>query len=202
VRVAFLLIALEIVEESVYGHDPLNLLRPKPLAILAFALIVLGTAFRLSALGCIRKNEEVENRGVYSLCRHPLYFGSLLLLVGFLVLMNDIPMLVVAVLYFVIFYVAAIIREERFLTSKFPDSYARYCSLTPRLIPYGRFVPGRFSLVRAMRRGGVGLFVAVLLLLGGIQVLGIVRAHRADTAPRSPEAPATTQHGPTPSAPK
>jgi len=178
VRAAFLLIAVEIAEEVMIGQRPLDLLHPNSLVIIAMVLIGIGAAFRLAALGCIRKNEEVESRGVYSLCRHPLYFGSLLLLAGFLILMNDWPLLGVALTYFIVFYVAAIIREERFLSRKFPEAYAEFRATTPALLPLGHFHPGRFSLARAMQRGGTHLFVAVAFLLIGIGVLGKVVYHQ------------------------
>jgi protein-S-isoprenylcysteine O-methyltransferase Ste14 len=177
VRAAVLLVGVEVAEEVMVGQEPLDLLSPSVLVVLALSLIAIGATFRLAALGCIRKNEEVETVGVYSMCRHPLYLGSLLLLAGFLILMNDWPLFAVALTYFTVFYAAAIIREERFLSQKFPEAYARFRESTPALIPVGQFRRGRFSLARAMRRGGVPLFAAIITLLVGIEALGKFAHH-------------------------
>ena len=56
------------------GHDRL---------LIGFALAVLGELFRVYAAGSIFKNKELATGGAYSLVRHPLYVGNILILGGF-----------------------------------------------------------------------------------------------------------------------
>ena len=60
------------------------LARPTPRPILIGAIIVLcGLFIRALASGYVQKNEELTTGGPYAYTRNPLYFGSLILAVGF-----------------------------------------------------------------------------------------------------------------------
>src|SRR5262245_25527256 len=60
-----------------------------PLAVVALLFVVVGLMIRSWAAGTLRKQKELATTGPYAWVRHPLYFGSFLMMVGFGVLIND-----------------------------------------------------------------------------------------------------------------
>lgn len=101
----------------------------------AVALVLIGIGIRSWAAGTIRKNSELSTTGAYSLCRHPLYLGSFLMIVGFcLGTQPQINLPIVAPLVIVI-YVCSIRSEERWLAQLFGTDWTNYLVTTPRLIP-------------------------------------------------------------------
>lgn len=102
---------------------------------MAVACVVIGVGIRSWAAGTIRKNSELATTGAYSLCRHPLYLGSFLMLVGFcLGTQPQINFPIVAPLVIVIYF-CSIRSEERTLTKLFDSDWTNYAVTTPRLIP-------------------------------------------------------------------
>lgn len=162
-----LLLAVACVADGLILWEPpydLSLLNRWILA--GIALIGVGVAFRLAALGYLKKKEILATGGVYSLCRHPLYFGSILITYGFCCLLNDWVNYVVATAYFLVFYTLTIVWEEIRLEERYGTQHCQYASRTPALVPYGRFVPCEFKLGIAMRKGGgllLGLIVTLLV---------------------------------------
>ena len=108
-------------------------------------LVLLGLGIRSWAAGTIRKNSELATDGAYSLCRHPLYLGSFLMIVGFcLGTQPQINLLIVAPCVVVI-YVCAIRSEEVKLAQLFGGAWTSYTATTPRLIPSLRWSRLRLS---------------------------------------------------------
>lgn len=105
-------------------------------AIVGAVLLVLGEMVRFWAAGCIHKDNVIATTGPYAFVRNPLYFGSFLLALGYAFLsgMGLISVIVILVL-FLIFHLAAIITEEHSLTNAFGESYTGYKRHVPRLIP-------------------------------------------------------------------
>lgn len=169
---AGLAVAMACVAWAVYRHrSPLD----SPHALwLAFGamLIVAGVAFRLAALGCLRKKQELATGGVYSLCRHPLYLGSVLMTYGFCFLMgapNALVNFVAATAYFLLFYPFVMLWEEIRLSERYGEAHAVYALATPLILPRGRFRSCGFGLGLAMRNGGailVGTTAALLFAVG------------------------------------
>lgn len=100
------------------------------------ALVVLGEVVRFWAAGTIVKDAEIATGGPYAFVRNPLYFGSLLLAVGYglisgLGLWGVVPMLAL----FLLFHIAAILFEEIFLKATFGAPYKEYFKRVPRLLP-------------------------------------------------------------------
>ncbi|MDA1053321.1 MAG: isoprenylcysteine carboxylmethyltransferase family protein [Planctomycetota bacterium] len=101
----------------------------------AVALVLIGVGVRSWAAGAIRKNSELATSGAYSLCRHPLYLGSFLMIVGFcLGTQPQINLPIVAPLVVVI-YICSIRSEEVMLAQLFGDTWKSYSAMTPRLLP-------------------------------------------------------------------
>lgn len=101
----------------------------------AVALLLLGVSIRSWAAGTIRKNSELATSGAYSLCRHPLYLGSFLMIAG--ACLGTQPLInfpIVAPCVGVI-YVCAIRSEEVRLAQLFGEDWQDYSATTPRMLP-------------------------------------------------------------------
>jgi protein-S-isoprenylcysteine O-methyltransferase Ste14 len=99
-------------------------------------LVVLGEVVRFWAAGYIAKDSEIATGGPYAYVRNPLYFGSLLLALGYgLVSGLGIWGVVAMAALFALFHLAAIRYEEEFLKEKFGAPYFEYLRLAPRLLP-------------------------------------------------------------------
>src|SRR5207244_4469684 len=103
-KIGLALFAYCFIEGLIENEIPFNLDHPNAWVIAGLMLILAGVAFRLAAYGCIKKHEVLATSGVYSLCRHPLYLGSILLTMGFCCLLDDAENFVLAILYFTMFY--------------------------------------------------------------------------------------------------
>jgi protein-S-isoprenylcysteine O-methyltransferase Ste14 len=85
-----------------------------------------GEIVRLWASGHIEKGREITRSGPYRFVRHPLYLGSALLGVGFIVAANSTAVAVLTVLYLGLTLTAAARSEEAHLDEKFRGAYADY----------------------------------------------------------------------------
>lgn len=173
VHVGFLLVAGILTEGVLRKETPRDLFHLTWWVGMALPLVFAGAAIRLISMGTIRKNETLATRGIYSLCRHPLYLGSALLFVGLGILLNDShhEFWYLGVPYILIFYSAAIRKEERFLREKFGQQFDEFKRTTPALIPFGHFQKGEFSLSRAFQKGGIKLLVTVAFMLAAMQAM-------------------------------
>jgi protein-S-isoprenylcysteine O-methyltransferase Ste14 len=83
--------------------------------------------------GQVLDRQQVVARGVYSLIRHPIYTGDLLLLLGLELALNSWLVLGILVLAPVVMMQA--IKEEKMLVESLPG-YDVYCAGTKRFIPF------------------------------------------------------------------
>ena len=82
-----------------------------------------------------RKERELQTEGPYSVCRNPLYLGSLAFAVAVACFLKSIVFaaaLLPAVFLYLLFVVRA---EEHFLELRFQADYRDYCRRTPRFWP-------------------------------------------------------------------
>ena len=117
----------------------------RPASVIAGAsMLCLGAGIALAGVVALGKNltpfpkpsEEVQlvRHGIYGLMRHPLYTSVMVLALGWALVWQSWPaLLVVAVLP--PFFAAKARREERWLRQKFPD-YAAYAQQVRRFIPW------------------------------------------------------------------
>ncbi|MER3402695.1 MAG: hypothetical protein C4337_05220 [Armatimonadota bacterium] len=137
------------------GRKRSRLFLPVPLLIIAFAtpsteaigsgwaLVLIGSLWRLWSAGYLIKNAELITAGPYAFMRHPLYFGMGLVLLGWVTLAGWSWIVTGLLLYAVGLYGCAILMEERRLVFLFPE-YAWYRRQVPLIIP----LPGRGAKVR------------------------------------------------------
>jgi protein-S-isoprenylcysteine O-methyltransferase Ste14 len=106
-------------------------------------LVLTGLGVRLWAAGFAGRHTRSDNieggrlatAGPFSHVRNPIYFGSILLGFGMVLVIGDRRLLVPCALTFFALYFGLIPAEEEFLSAKFPSEYAAYCRNVPRLLP-------------------------------------------------------------------
>lgn len=145
------------------GIAALVLARPTRGSLLTGAVIAAaGEAIRIWAAGHLEKSREVTTSGPYRFTRHPLYAGSAVITLGFVIASRSWLAALVAAIYLALTYTAAIRREEAFLTAEFGAAYPDYRA--------GRLggVARTFSVERAMRnreyRAVAGILAAIAVL--------------------------------------
>lgn len=104
------------------------------------AIAVAGIIIRALASGHIRKNAELATTGPYAYTRNPLYLGSIVIALGFIVAARNWWIGLAALAMFAFVYLPVIRAEEAYLASAFPG-YSEYSRQVPRLLP--RLTPFR-----------------------------------------------------------
>lgn len=131
----FLFVAL-FVEDVLTGfkpHDISNFF--DPYTVFGVGLLLFGLALRSWAAGVLHKLGEVTTSGPYKLIRHPLYLGSLAMMVGVCLLIDDYENLFIMLGFVLIVYVPQVLSEERILAERFSAAWAAYAASTGRFIP-------------------------------------------------------------------
>jgi protein-S-isoprenylcysteine O-methyltransferase Ste14 len=102
-------------------------------------VLIAGLLVRAVASGHIRKNAELATTGPYAYVRNPLYLGSILIAIAFLIAARNWWIAGGAGAMFAFIYIPVVRAEEKYLGSVFPG-YADYCAQVarfwPRLTPY------------------------------------------------------------------
>jgi protein-S-isoprenylcysteine O-methyltransferase Ste14 len=104
------------------------------LGLLMIALGILGRLWCTLYIGG-RKANELQRTGPYSIVRHPLYVGSLLMTMGFAVMTVNPLALIIMLAYFAVQYAVTIGFEEKVLAAKFGEDYRDFERTVPRFIP-------------------------------------------------------------------
>jgi protein-S-isoprenylcysteine O-methyltransferase Ste14 len=152
------------------------LAKPSWLLIGAGALVVAaGVAVRAAASGHIRKNAELATTGPYAYVRNPLYLGSILIAIGFIVAARSWWIGLGALAMFLAIYLPVIKAEEDYLRSVFSGyaEYAKHVSrFLPRLTPYqavaGGDGAGGFSRELYMRHREYNAILGSALMLAAL----------------------------------
>lgn len=115
-----------------------------PMAATGAALATIGAIIAFSARGVIgrnwgspgvrKTNTELVTSGPYSVIRHPIYTGILLMMVGTAIGLTPIWWLVAVAAG--IYFVTSARAEESHMTERFPDAYPAYKARTKMLIPF------------------------------------------------------------------
>lgn len=133
-----------------------------------YLLLLAGLGIRMWSIFHIggRKSRELVTEGPYSLCRNPLYVGTLLMVIGAGMCFENVPMLAAVLVVFVPVHLIAVRLEEKHLEALFPTDYPSYKRTVPRFLPRFRSYKRKDQLVvrlKTIRRIMVDT-VAVLLL--------------------------------------
>ncbi len=105
--------------------------------MLGLFLLTVCSAGRLWSLLyiCGYKKRELIMEGPYSMVRHPLYVFSLIGAIGVGLASENILVLAVLVIFYLLYYPLTILVEEKKLADKFGQAYLDYIKRTPRFLP-------------------------------------------------------------------
>ncbi|MGH9326113.1 MAG: methyltransferase family protein [Terriglobia bacterium] len=146
--------------------------QPTSRLLQAGAIVALaGLLLRALAAGHLEKNLNLSISGPFRYSRHPLYLGSFILGLGFMIAGASWILGIVFVVLFVVVYTPAMRLEEGFLRQKFGADYDAYARRVPLFSPLpgkrgGR--PGSFAWSRYRKNReyeAAAGYVAVLVFL-------------------------------------
>jgi protein-S-isoprenylcysteine O-methyltransferase Ste14 len=158
--------------------------RPTWLSLFAgFAIAAVGILVRALASGHIRKNAALATTGPYAYTRNPLYLGSIIIALGFIVAARNLWIGLAAIAMFAFIYLPVIAAEEKYLRSAFPgyDLYAgQVPRFLPRLTPYRPLTAedeeaGGFSSALYLRHREYNAAVGSVLMLGALVLKMLVK---------------------------
>jgi protein-S-isoprenylcysteine O-methyltransferase Ste14 len=146
------------------------------LIIISIIISFLGFIVRAYTIGTTPKGtsgrntqnqvaESLNETGIYSMVRHPLYLGNYLMWIGIVVFTFNIYFFFIVSLAFWIYYERIMFAEERFLEKKFGESYMSWSLKVPAFIPrFSKFQKSSvvFSLKSVLRREYSGILATVL----------------------------------------
>jgi protein-S-isoprenylcysteine O-methyltransferase Ste14 len=110
-----------------------------------WVLALCGAGLRLWCTRYIggRKDKELQTAGPYNLVRHPLYLGSLLIVLGWVMALGN-PLVALIVLgFFALQYQTTIATEEAVLADIFGEQWEAYTRSTPLFLPRLRLPKGQ-----------------------------------------------------------
>ena len=106
-------------------------------SVIGFILLIFGCFGRIWASLYIEgnKTKNLITNGPFMMVRNPLYFFSLMILIGFCFALKSLFLPIGLILIFIVFHVPTIANEERKLRSIHGELFDDYVRSTPRLIP-------------------------------------------------------------------
>ena len=102
---------------------------------IGLSLAVVGQVFRIYAAGYIFKNRQLASTGPYALVRHPLYLGNFIILIGFTIASANLYVAAGVVVFFLVWYPAAIAYEDSKLENIFGDDWRAWSKNIRAIIP-------------------------------------------------------------------
>ncbi|MCB2220166.1 MAG: isoprenylcysteine carboxylmethyltransferase family protein [Bacteroidetes bacterium] len=145
------------------------------LVLLSIAISLTGFIIRSIAIGTTPKGtsgrnteeqvaEVLNQTGIYSMIRHPLYLGNYLMWIGIVVFTFNIYFVIIVSLAFWLYYERIMFAEERFLERKFGQDYMDWSLKVPAFIPSTKnHIKGKipFSIITVLRREYSGVLATV-----------------------------------------
>jgi protein-S-isoprenylcysteine O-methyltransferase Ste14 len=147
--------------------------------LIALLLSTIGFLIRFYTIGTTPKNTSGRNTekqiadalnttGIYSLIRHPLYLGNYLIWIGICFFTYNLYFVLLTSLLFWLYYERIIYAEEKFLESKFQDSFIIWSKDVSAFFPssfnYKKTLI-EFSIISVLRREYSSVLSAVFAFL-------------------------------------
>ena len=114
--------------------------------VVGLGLMLAGIAIRSVAIAqlgrfhtpnvAIRTDHRLLDTGLYSIVRHPSYFGAIVAFLGFGLALDNVASLALIAIATPCLYLYRIREEDAVLLAAFGDHYREYCARTKRLIPW------------------------------------------------------------------
>ncbi|MCG2725576.1 MAG: isoprenylcysteine carboxylmethyltransferase family protein [Elusimicrobia bacterium] len=105
-------------------------------------LFILGQIIRLLSSACIIKSKTLTKSGPYAAARNPLYFGTFIMTLGFMLTLSTpnhpaktVIVWVLAIVSFSFIYKKQILSEEKFLLKMYGKEYLDYKKTVNSIIP-------------------------------------------------------------------
>lgn len=139
---------------------------------------LLGLGIRIYTVGYTPENTSGRNTangqvadtlnttGVYSVVRHPLYLGNLLMWLGVCLLTGNLWFIIAFCLLYWVYYERIMFAEEQFLSRKFGTVYSEWADKTPAFLPdFGLFIKPllSFSWKKVLKKEKNGLLALFLI---------------------------------------
>ena len=109
------------------------------LSLLGFAMRCLTVAYVPAGTSSRNTKEQIANAlnttGIYSIVRHPLYLGNLIMIFGLLLFIRVWWFALIGGLLFWIYYERIAFAEEEYLRRKFGTEYLEWAEKTPAFLP-------------------------------------------------------------------
>ncbi|MCM8792810.1 MAG: isoprenylcysteine carboxylmethyltransferase family protein [Candidatus Omnitrophica bacterium] len=138
-------------------------------------LVLFGFLFRIVARGYKEQNSQagrvLVKNGPYGLIRHPMYFGTLLIGIGIILVLFKFWVFPIFLIIYVLIYLPQINREEKILLKRFGQEYISYCKTTPKYFPkiplnFRQYLPLELSWIRKE----LLTLIAVIVLILAIEI--------------------------------
>lgn len=109
--------------------------------------------------------ESLNQTGIYSIVRHPLYLGNYLMWIGIVIYTKNGWFIIVVSLLYWLYYERIMFAEERFLERKFGNAYLDWANRIPAFFPrFSGFIRSEvpFSLRSVLRREYSGVLATII----------------------------------------
>ena len=135
----------------------------------AIGWIISGLFIRLWANGYAIKMDKLTTCGPYAFVRHPLYLGTMLIVIGFVILLNIQLIGVFFIGIIAIVYYRTIMKEELMRREKFKEMYLEYKkkvpAIIPTVLPYRKGEKWPFSVKRLIKSQEYKLLFWIIILV-------------------------------------
>jgi protein-S-isoprenylcysteine O-methyltransferase Ste14 len=108
------------------------------LMLTTFGVMIIQTSFRQYSLkgfvGLADEKAELRTDGILKYVRHPIYSGTILIIIGFFLFLPNLPTMVSCICMLTYIPIGVILEEKRLLAI-YGDSYREYRARVPAFIP-------------------------------------------------------------------
>ena len=127
--------------DAIFGSTSLE----SVIDVVALAIILSGVLIRMMVIGFVMVDrngvakvvhaDKLFTKGMFGLCRNPLYFGNIAIYIGVFLLHGAWPIVLGGTAFFLFVYYSIIFSEENYLQGRFDKDYTAYRETVPRLLP-------------------------------------------------------------------
>jgi protein-S-isoprenylcysteine O-methyltransferase Ste14 len=114
--------------------------------------------------------DEINQTGIYSILRHPLYLGNFFMWLGIALYTRIGWLVLIFIAIYILYYERIILAEENFLESKFGTAFMEYANKVNAIIPsFKSYLPNKFffrikKVIRQENSSLYGVFVVFIVL--------------------------------------